>query len=207
MVIAFSGIVARDRARRIVLRRGAARRTAPRCRPGSGSAATVQTTSTRVLWLVFDGTGLARALKRTMHQTSSARTKSDDQRDDDQQAVVEAVDHLHDRRGRRLERDLPRLRLRRRCRPGCADAGRQASAPPSTTKAPGHENSCFKLPSLPRRHGPSRASDPSTDPPGPAATARFRMSRRVACDTNHKRILVATDDVCARCGKSRSPPP
>ena len=38
--------------------------------------ATVQTTSISVLWLVFDGTGLRRALKRTITMTSSARTKS-----------------------------------------------------------------------------------------------------------------------------------
>ena len=106
---------------------------------------TVQTTSTSVLWLVFDGTGLRRALKRTITTTSSARTNSTISVMTISSAVVEAVDHLHDRRGRRLERDLPGLRLRGRCRPG-ADAARLA--PPIATNAPGHENACFKLPSL-----------------------------------------------------------
>ena len=63
---------------------------------------------------------------------------------------------------------------------GCADAG-PASAmrtrPPSKTKVPGHENACFKLPSLhPAGKVRLRFQDPSTDPPGPAATAGFPMS-------------------------------
>ena len=37
---------------------------------------TVQITSIRVLWLVFDGTGFERALKRTMMMTRRTSTKT-----------------------------------------------------------------------------------------------------------------------------------
>ena len=59
---------------------------------------TVQTTSIRVLCVVREGTGLARALNRTITITSSASTNSVIADDEPEQEVVEPDDVVHHRR-------------------------------------------------------------------------------------------------------------
>ncbi len=72
---------------------------------------TVQTTSIRVLWVVREGTGLARALKRTITIDQQAEHEQRDHPDDPEQEVMEPDDVVHDRGGGLLQADLPGLRL------------------------------------------------------------------------------------------------
>ena len=69
---------------------------------------TVQTTSIRVLWVVFEGTGLALALNLTMTAISSAEHEQADHGDDDEQPVMECGDEVHHLRRRFLQRPFPR---------------------------------------------------------------------------------------------------
>ena len=95
---------------------------------------TVQSTSISVLWR-----GLRRhrvgARVEAHHAVDEQRQDEQrDQRHDDQHAVVEAVDHLHDRRRRRLKVDLPRLRASARAglppNAATARAGQQPAPSP-----------------------------------------------------------------------------
>ena len=90
----------------------------------------VHATSIMVLWVVFDGTGLARALNLTTTVTSSASTNSVITVMIDQKPIVHPHDAVHHRRRRRLQIQLPRAAARHFFGKSRA-TGQQRNAPPT----------------------------------------------------------------------------
>ena len=65
----------------------------------------------KVLWVVREGTGLARALNLTITISQQAEHEQRDGRDEPEQEVMEPDDVVHDRGGARLQPELPGMRL------------------------------------------------------------------------------------------------